>query len=474
MRIYHLSAECYPIAKVGGLADVVGALPKYQNKAGMNAAVVLPFYNRKFVKENVFDVVFQAAMLLGDKRYYFEVLKEHTDKLGFELYLIKIPGLLDRDEVYMYPDEREQFMAFQLAFLDWISYSQQTPDIIHCHDHHVGLIPFLMYHSKLYTRLSDIATVFTIHNGQYHGVLSWSKFGYLPEVDPTQTGLLDWAGVINPLAAAVKCCWRYTTVSPSYLLELSYSSNGLEYLFHLERAKGSGIINGIDTEVWNPKTDPMIPHKYTAAKPEEGKAQNKVEICQKFGLDVEKPLISFIGRLVLEKGADLIADAIRRSMHEHPGQFSFLMLGTGEPWIEQQLAELKNQFPGLCNVFVGYDESLSHLIYAGSDFLLMPSRVEPCGLNQLYSLRYGTVPIVRSTGGLKDTVIDFGDEGGYGIRFNNISVDDISYSIGRALSLYQNKPHLELLRKRMMALDFSWDRSAKEYITLYESLKTTL
>lgn len=474
MRIYHLSAECYPIAKVGGLADVVGALPKYQNKAGMNAAVVLPFYNRKFVRENAFDVVFRAATLLGNKRYYFEVLKERTDKLGFELYLIKIPGLLDRDEVYMYPDEREQFITFQLAFLDWISYSQQTPDIIHCHDHHVGLIPFLMYHSKLYTRLSDIATVFTIHNGQYHGVLSWSKFGYLPEVDPTQTGLLDWAGAINPLAAAVKCCWCYTTVSPSYLLELSYSSNGLEYLFHLEREKGSGIINGIDPEVWNPKTDPMIPHKYTAAKPEEGKAQNKAEICQKFGLDVEKPLISFIGRLVLEKGADLIADAIRRTMHEYPGQFSFLMLGTGEPWIEQQLAELKNQFPGQCNIFVGYDESLSHLIYAGSDFLLMPSRVEPCGLNQLYSLRYGTVPIVRSTGGLKDTVIDFGDEGGYGIRFNNISVDDISYSIGRALSLYQNKPHLELLRKRMMTLDFSWDRSAKEYITLYESLKTTL
>lgn len=474
MRIYHLSAECYPVAKVGGLADVVGALPKYQNKAGMNAAVVLPFYNRKFVKENVFDVVFQAATLLGNKRYYFEILKEHSNKLGFELYLIKIPGLLDRDEVYMYPDEREQFVAFQLAFLDWISYSQQTPDIIHCHDHHVGLIPFLMYHSKLYTRLSNIATAFTIHNGQYHGVLSWDKFNYLPDVDMNQIGLLDWAGMINPLAAAVKCCWRYTTVSPSYLQELTYSSNGLEYLFYLEKSKGSGIINGIDSEVWNPKTDPMIPHKYTTAKPETGKAKNKAAICEKFGLDVEKPLISFIGRLVLEKGADLITDAIRRSMHEHPNQFSFLMLGTGEPWIEQQLAELKNQFPGLCNVFVGYDESLSHLIYAGSDFLLMPSRVEPCGLNQLYSLRYGTVPIVRSTGGLRDTVIDFGDEGGYGIRFNNISVDDISYSIGRALSLYQNKAHLQLLRKRMMALDFSWDRSAKEYITLYESLKTTL
>ena len=474
MRIYHLAAECYPVAKVGGLGDVVGALPKYQNNAGMDAAVVLPFYNRKFVKENHFDIVFRAAMLLGTKRYYFEVLKEQTNKLGFELYLIKIPGLLDREEVYQYPDEREQFIAFQLAFLDWISYSQQTPDVIHCHDHHVGLIPFLLYHSRLYAHLANLPTVFTIHNGQYHGVLSWDKFNYLPDVDMNQTGLLDWGGSINPLAAAVKCCWRYTTVSPSYLHELSFNSNGLEYLFYIERSKGSGIINGIDTEVWNPKTDPMIPHKFTPAKPEAGKAQNKAAICERFGLSTEKPLISFIGRLVLEKGADLIAAAVRRSMAEHPGEFSFMILGTGEPWIEQQLAELKNQFPGQCNVFIGYDETLSHLIYAGSDFLLMPSRVEPCGLNQLYSLRYGTVPIVRSTGGLKDTVIDFGDEGGYGIRFNNISVDDMSYSIGRAIALYQNIPHLQLLRKRMMALDFSWDKSAKEYITLYESLKTTL
>lgn len=474
MRIYHLSAECYPVAKVGGLADVVGALPKYQNKAGMNAAVVLPYYNRKFVKENKFDTVFQAATLLGNKRYFFEVLKESTNKLGFELYLIRIPGLLDREEVYMYPDEREQFIAFQLAFLDWISYSQQTPDIIHCHDHHVGLIPFLMQHSKLYTRLANINTVFTIHNGQYHGAFSWEKFDYLPEVDPTQTGLLDWNGGINPLAAAVKTCNRYTTVSPSYLYELSYNSNGLEYLFYLERAKGSGIINGIDTDVWNPKTDTMIAAKFPATKVEAGKQQNKAAICERFGLDIEKPLISFIGRLVIEKGADLIVAAIRRSLFEHPGQFNFMMLGTGEPWIEQQMTELQAQFAGECNVFVGYDESLSHLIYAGSDFLLMPSRVEPCGLNQLYSLRYGTVPIVRATGGLRDTVIDFGDENGYGIRFNNASVDDISYSIGRAISLYQNKPHLQALRKRMMALDFSWDRSAKEYITLYESLKTTL
>jgi starch synthase len=470
MRIYHLSAECYPVAKVGGLADVVGALPKYQVKAGLDAAVVMPYYDRKFARENQFDVVFNAVTLLGTRRLYFEVLKERTNKLGFELYLVKIPGLIDREEVYQYPDERDQFIAFQIAFLDWISYSQQSPDIIHCHDHHMGLVPFLMYYSKLYTRFAHTATVFTIHNGQYHGVFGYDKLHYLPEIDQSKIGLLDWAGNINPLAAAVKCCWRYTTVSPSYLQELSISSNGLEYLFYLEGSKGSGIINGIDTEVWDPKTDPMIPVKFSAAKLAQGKEKNKAEICTRFGLSLDKPLIAFIGRLVMEKGADLIADAIRRSLAEHPGQLSFIILGAGDPGMEWQLTQLKEQFPGECNVFIGYDEALAHLIYAGSDFLLMPSRLEPCGLNQLYALRYGTVPMVRSTGGLKDTVIDFGDEGGYGIRFNHTSVDDICHAIGRAKVLYANAPHLQLLRKRMMALDFSWDRSAREYNILYESL----
>jgi starch synthase len=474
MKIFHLSAECYPVAKVGGLADVVGALPKYQNLAGLQAAVVMPYYDRKFTRENEFEVVFNAATLLGNKRYYFEILKEKTNKLGFELFLVHIPGLLDRENVYSYPDEREQFIAFQLAFLDWISYSQQTPDIIHCHDHHSGLVPFLLYHSKLYRRLANVATVFTIHNGQYHGAFSWEYVSLLPEIDFTQTGLLDWAGGINPLASAVKCCWKYTTVSPTYLTELTISSNGLEYLFWVERAKGYGILNGIDTEIWNPKTDAMIASNFNVKTLVKGKQANKQVVCERFGLNPDKPLFSFIGRLVVEKGADLLPEAIERSLIELEGQVSFAILGSGDEEMELALLELKEKYPGLCDVFIGYDEALAHQIYAGADFLLMPSRVEPCGLNQLYSLRYGTMPIVRSTGGLIDSVIDFGDEGGYGIRFNNASVDDICYSITRAHGLYQNPAQLLALRKRMMALDFSWDRSAKEYIDLYESLNPTI
>jgi starch synthase len=470
MKIFHLSAECYPVAKVGGLADVVGALPKYQNQAGLHAAVVMPYYNRKFVQENEFDTVFQSSTLLGTRRLYFEILKEKTDKLGFELFLVKIPGLLDREEIYSYPDETEQFIAFQIAFLDWISYSQQTPDIIHCHDHHSGLVPFLLYHSRLYTRLANTATILTIHNGQYHGAFGWDKLSYLPEIDLSVTGLLDWAGGINPLATAVKCCWRYTTVSPSYLEELSISSNGLEYLFYIERAKGQGIINGIDTQVWNPETDPMIAQTFSIAQLAKGKQANKEALCTRFGLSTAKPLISFIGRLVIEKGADLIAEAIERSLMEHPYGFNFLVLGTGDKETEKELLRLMEFYPEQCSIFIGYDENLAHQVYAGSDFLLMPSRVEPCGLNQLYSLRYGTMPIVRSIGGLKDTVIDFGDEGGYGIRFNNAAIEDMCEAISRALVLYSKPKQLQMLRKLMMNLNFSWDRSAKEYITLYESL----
>ena len=430
----------------------------------------MPFYNRKFVHENVFDVVFQGATLLGTRRLYFEILKESTDKLGFELFLIKIPGLLDRENIYSYPDEREQFIAFQICFLDWINWSGQTPDLVHCHDHHSGLVPFLMYHSALYRRLAHIPTVFTIHNGQYHGAFGWEHLNLLPEVDFYKTGLLDWNGGINPLACAVKCCWKFTTVSPNYLKELSVSSNGLEYLFYVERFKGLGIINGIDTDVWDAETDPMVPNKFAAATVSKGKQKNKEELCLRFHLSPDKPLVVFIGRLVVEKGADVLPAAIEKSLQQHADGLNFLILGAGDAETEMALQKLKDLYPQNCNVFIGYDESLAHLIYAAADFLLMPSRVEPCGLNQLYAIRYGTIPIVRSTGGLADTVIDFKDENGYGICFKNASADDISTAITRAVELYKDVKMIQMLRKRMMGLDFSWYRSAKEYIDLYESL----
>lgn len=470
MIIVHVSAECYPVAKVGGLGDVVGALPKYQQAEGHTAIVAMPYYEKPYVKEHSFDVVFESTAYLGGEPFFFQVLKETTEHLGFSLHLIKIPGLLDRAEVYGHADETEQFVSFQIAVLEWLKHFGQKPDIIHCHDYHAGLIPFMMSHSGRYKKLQGTPSVLTIHNAEYQGWFGWEKFHYLPAIDTLKQGMLDWGGCINPLATAVKSCWAYTTVSPSYLTELQHHSNGLESLFYMEEDKGIGILNGIDTAVWNPNTDSMIATNYTVENISKGKLENKKVLCARFGFSQTKPLFAFIGRLVGEKGADLLPNTVRKVLNETNGKASILVLGSGEKWIEQELLSLKEEFPKNYNVFVGYDEKLSHQIYSGADCLIMPSRVEPCGLNQLYSLRYGTLPVVRRTGGLKDTVIDISEPNGYGINFEHASVDDLAEAILRGIEISSNSKVLRLLRKQMMELDFSWNRSALEYIKLYNSL----
>lgn len=472
MNVMHLSAECYPVAKVGGLGDVVGALPKYLCEAGLNASVVLPYYDRKFVQENKFDLVFKSTIVSGTKSYEYHILQESNSVLGFDLYLIYIPGLLDRKEIYSYPDEIEQFIGFQLSLLDWISHSDNKPDIIHCHDHHTGLIPFLVSHAPVYKSLSSIPTVCTIHNGQYQGWFGWDKISLLPPFDLSKAGLLDWGNCINSLAASVKCCWKFTTVSPSYLKELSINSNGLEKLFQMEEAKGSGIINGIDTHVWNPASDPMLFETYSLDTVFKGKKENKKQLCQEFGLTSTKPLVAFIGRLVGEKGADLLPEAIDKCLNTYKGKVNFLILGSGDKNLEKELKKLAEKFKKKYGVYIGYHETLSHRIYAGADFLIMPSRVEPCGLNQLYAIRYGTIPLVHSTGGLKDTVIDLNKTDGYGLCFEDLSIDGIGEVIGRALDVFEDAERMMQIRIKMMSLDFSWDRSAIEYIDLYKSLIT--
>ena len=243
-------------------------------------------------------------------------------------------------------------------------------------------------------------------------------------------------------------------------------------MFNYEQGKSYGILNGIDSQVWDPLTDSMIAKNYDKELVEKGKRKNKKELAGQFGLDPDKPLISFVGRLVGEKAADLLPEAISQSIYQHHGNANFLVLGSGDPELEERLNQMKKQFGGFFNSYIGYSESLSHQIYAGSDFLLMPSRVEPCGLNQMYALRYGTVPMVRNIGGLKDTVTDMGDPQGFGIRFDKASVWDITYSVGRAIDLYTNKPDLySWMRKYMMTIDHSWDSSAQQYIDLYKSLK---
>jgi starch synthase len=260
-------------------------------------------------------------------------------------------------------------------------------------------------------------------------------------------------------------------VSPSYMEELRYMSNGLEDLFEYEKGKCTGILNGIDVDVWDPAKDTYLQHHFDVESVTEGKLTNKKELCDTFQLDIDKPLFVFIGRLVGEKAADLLPQALGDSLYYIGRKMNYLILGSGDPQVEGQLEVMKNISWGDYNAYIGYNEQLSHLMYAGADFLLMPSRVEPCGLNQMYSMRYGTVPVVRKTGGLKDTVKDYGEPGGYGVTFNYASVGDITEAIYRGVQLYNDKERFREVRKTMMELDFSWTRSAKEYIDLYKSLK---
>jgi starch synthase len=469
MEIIHVSAECYPYAKAGGLGDVVGALPKYQNKLGHIAKVVCPMYRTKFLHDNSFEVVHKGAFGMANYWFNYTVIKESTNILGFDLYLIEIYNLLDRENVYGYVDDTERFTAFQIAVVDWLSKWQHSPDVVHVHDHHAALIPFMMQNCFAYRNISFIPTVLTIHNAQYQGWMSWDKSNYLPEWDKWKWGLLEWNNTISPLASGIKCAAKVSTVSHGYLNEIKYNANGLEMLFEYEKGKCFGILNGIDEEVWNPSTDSYLDTKYNVKDADKGKAANKQVLCKQFNLDESKPLIIFIGRLVAEKAADLLPQAISDSLYYINGEMNFLILGSGDPVVENQLQHFNNQFVGYYNSQIGYNEKLAHQMYAGADFLLMPSRVEPCGLNQMYSMRYGTIPIVRNTGGLKDTVKDFGEEGGYGICFNDASVGDITQSIYRAVQLFKQPKRIKSIRKQIMQIDFSWENSAEQYIQLYNS-----
>jgi starch synthase len=470
MEIIHVSAECYPMAKAGGLADVVGALPKYQQDLGHVAKVVMPMYRTKFLYEHEWTVEHKGSFRMGEAYYDFTIIREASNKLGFDLYCVDIYGLLDREKIYGYEDDTERFTAFQIAVLQWISQWQHRPDVVHVHDHHTGLIPFMMQHCFIYRHLTSIKTILTIHNAQYQGWMPWEKATYLPAWDTWKWGLLEWDNMVNPLACGIKCAHKVTTVSPGYMKEIKYNANGLEYLFELESGKCSGIINGIDYAVWDPAIDTYILSNFSTNKIKEGKQLNKKKLCDDFGFDINLPLFVFIGRLVGEKAADLLPEAISRAFDQMPGAFSFLILGSGEKQVEAALQNIQQQRVGFYNTQITYNEKLSHQMYAGADFLLMPSRVEPCGLNQLYAMRYGTVPVVRRTGGLQDTVIDYGEEGGYGICFNNASVADIIHGMTRAVNLYKETATLQQLRLRMMQVETSWERSALEYIDLYLSI----
>lgn len=476
MKIFHLSAECYPVAKVGGLADVVGALPKYLNKQSVDASVVMPKYANEWIQNHRFETVFEGTTPLGNWEFDFQIQRETEDLLGFPLFVVNIPDRFGRPGIYGDPetgegywDDFERFASFQIATLDWFSGMKTKPDLIHCHDHHTGLLPFMLTRSERYSDLKHIPTVITVHNAEYHGVFDRSNAYLLPPFDERDMGLLYWDGKLNCLAAGLKTCWEITTVSHSYMKELAQNSNGLEWLFENEKQKSRGILNGIDTEVWNPQTDPMIARNFNRQALAAGKKKNKKVLCEHFGLDPKHPTISFIGRLVHEKGADLLPDVFRTFL-EADEQVNFIVLGTGDRNLHEEFQSMSDQFVGHFDASLSYNESLAHQIYAGSDFMIMPSRVEPCGLNQMYSMRYGTVPVVRNIGGLKDTVVDISKADGYGIVFDRFALSAAREAVQRAIILFKDGRRLAGLRKRIMSLDFSWNASAKEYIKMYNGL----
>lgn len=458
--------ECYPVAKVGGLADVVGALPKYLNKInGIESSVIMPWYNKPFVQEHNFDVVFDGWIHQNDQSLQVIVMKEDSKELGFDLYLVKIPGLLDRDNPYGYWDESQQFLAFQHAILHWLCAMKIRPDVLHCHDYHTGLVPFMIDNCPEFDFLKGVKTIGTIHNGEYQGQMNWDMVAYFPWFDGSKLGLLDWNGLINPLAAMIKCCHAFNAVSSGYMDELFEDFGGLEVLIKQEHEKAHGIINGIDTEVWNPKTDSYLDFNYDVKDASVGKMKNKKALCEVYHLDPNLPLFSFIGRFAREKGADFLPDIVANAIQETKGGLNMMILGSGDKNIENQLQELSHTFSNF-GLDLGYKEYLSHQIYASSDFLIMPSRVEPCGLNQMYAMRYGTVPIVRNIGGLKDTVTDI-STGGSGLNFSEASSQGVVHAMQRALHIFHHPNLLTNLVQSNMSFDFSWENSAKQYLELY-------
>lgn len=480
IQVLHIAAECYPAAKTGGLGDVVGSLPKYLSTADVLSGAVIPKYDLKWIKNANWVTVYQGAYWMDWRQVPFRVQQLEGNALGYPLFVLDIPGLFDRPGIYndpaghAYGDEVQRTLGFQQAVLEWlISFPwYERPRVLHCHDHHTGLIPWMMQHCAAYQQLAPIPTVFTIHNGQYQGAFSWKNSHFLPPYDERARWLIEWNGTINPMAAAIKCAWAVSTVSQSYLYELHQSSAGMESLLQQEWHKEYGILNGIDAQVWDPATDPMLQHRLDADGIQAFKYKNKKELCTWFGFSEDLPLISFIGRIVGEKGADLLPDAYRRFIMGG-GKANFLVLGTGETWTQNEFRRMAYEFPSRFNAVIDYNEALAHQIYAGSDFLIMPSRVEPCGLNQMYAMRYGTIPIVRSIGGLKDTVPDIGmpDGSGRGIRFDHFTVEDAYNAIYRATSMYHNEPGIvQWLQNKIMAVDFSWEHSVAQYLQIYRNI----
>lgn len=479
MKILLASSEVHPFSKTGGLADMVGALARALARSGHEARIVTPLYRgipERFPEIKRVDWWFDLP--LGDGRRQGELFSLEPEK-NLTVYFVRQPEFFDRAGIYLendisYPDNAARFIFFSKCVAHLARYLPWRPDTVHVHDWQTSFVPALIQNqAKQEGWGNPPPTCLTIHNLAYQGIFPANAFGLTnlpPQYYTVDTS--EFYGQLNCLKAGITLADSITTVSPRYAREIMTEEFGCALDDQLRKRKGSfcGILNGVDYKEWDPAADPFLPKAYSAARPA-GKTANKLALQKELNLPVSNitPLFATITRLAEQKGVDIELGALEEMLSAN---MQFVLLGSGAAAYERGYHELARRFPAKVAVRVGYNEGLAHRIEAACDFYIMPSRFEPSGLNQMYSLRYGAIPIVRATGGLDDSVIDLKEDpaSANGIKFRELSSRALAKAIRKALALYEQPELLRKFRRNGMKSDFSWEKTVESYLEVYESI----
>ena len=471
MKVLFVASEALPFIASGGLGDVAGSLPQALRKRLIGCRVVMPLYAT--IPQEMRDSMHFIASLsvpVAWRRQYCGIFEAKAN--GVTYYLLDNQYYFKRDTIYGHYDDAERFAFFSRAVLEMLPYIDFHPDIIHCNDWQSALTP--VYYSLMYAHregYQNIKTLFTIHNIQYQGVYGKEILEDVLGIAQRDEALLEYDGDVNFMKGAIECANRVSTVSPSYAQEIldPWYSHGLDTILNQRSWKLSGILNGIDTISYDPATDQSLFTNYSAEDPA-GKMSNKLGLQEYMGLPVREdvPLMGMVSRLVSHKGLDLVKAVLDELLETTDIQV--VVLGSGDWEYENFFREAAARHPGKLAIRIGFVPDLARKIYAGSDLFLMPSKSEPCGLSQMVALRYGSIPIVRETGGLRDSIKDSGDGEGNGFTFANYNAHEMLHTIRRALEGYQNQEGWAMLVKRALECDCSWCRSANAYIRLYKSM----
>jgi len=470
MKVLFATSEAYPFAMSGGLADVSGALPKALRRRLVGCRIVMPLYSQiaEDLKEKM-TFITSITVPVSWRRQYCGVFEAHLD--GVIYYFIDNQYYFKRDGLYGHYDDAERYTFFSRALLEILPHIGFTPDVIHCNDWQTAMVPvFLNEFYKQDPFYANIKTVFTIHNIQYQGKYGKELYGDVLGLPEGRESIVEYDDCVNFMKGAIQCADKVTTVSPTYSREIldPYYSHGLDNILKQFTYKLTGIVNGIDVDVYNPETDSLIYKNFTADTLNI-KAFNKQSLQKDMGLPEKEnvPLIGMVTRLVKHKGLDLVKRVFEELLR---ADLQFVILGSGEWEFETFFYDMVQKYPEKVALKLGFDQTLAHRIYAGADIFLMPSKSEPCGLAQMVALRYGTVPIVRETGGLNDTITDSQSGEGNGFAFHNFNAHEMQDAVWRAIGGYGDKNGWDILRRRCMACDNSWGTSANAYIRLYKEI----